>query len=71
MKEWTVYDREMLYMAAKDFGFEIVAEHDNAVSLSIALREKLSGTPAGQRLGAGHVGDIADRAAARIFEVRS
>lgn len=71
MIEATVYDREMLYMAAKDFGFEMVAEHDNAVSLSIALREKLSGTRIGQRLGAGHVGDISDRAAARIFEVRS
>lgn len=71
MNEWTGNDRDMLYMAAKDFGFEIVAEHDNAVSLSISIRDRLNGTPAGQRLGAGHVGDIADRAAARIFEVRS
>ncbi|MOA51367.1 hypothetical protein D3C78_1745080 [compost metagenome] len=70
MGEWAAAERECLYMEAKDYGFSIAASHSTLDSLSDAIRAHLSATALGAKLGHGHVGDISDRAAARVLEVR-
>lgn len=70
MRQNTAFNREAAYMAAKDHGFSVWRDHEDEISLSQTLRSYLYGTPIGQQLGDGHIGDVADMAAHRVWQVR-
>lgn len=54
----------LIYPFARDHGYEICAEDDTAVTLSVKIREWIGLAD----MNAGQAGTVADMAAARVFE---